>query len=182
MYKFPAAKNYFFSEGLNWRFIVNFQHTELERKKKRFLETFKKYKLQISNMFYYPVLPEQPNRKLGEESVLPPHGIVDAGTEPWGIVMEAAIQDRASVHELSSQHICTRIVQPNTLKKSKQTSTSNWASRSKHWRNRARFCDIPCPRRIREGGRYDWRSGDWRSHLPEGSRAPGRLPGGSQLS
>ena len=30
--------------------------------------------------------------------------------------MEAAIQNRASVHELSSQHICTRIVQPNTLK------------------------------------------------------------------
>lgn len=41
--------------------------------------------------------------------------MVGAGTEARGVIMEAAIKDGTAMHELSSQNICTGVVQSHTL-------------------------------------------------------------------
>lgn len=43
--------------------------------------------------------------------------MISAGTEPGRIIMEAAIEHRTTVHELTSQHIGAGIIQSNTLTK-----------------------------------------------------------------
>ena len=44
-----------------------------------------------------------------------PDGVIGGGAESGGVVVEAAIEGRASVHELRPQHISARIVQPHAL-------------------------------------------------------------------
>lgn len=45
----------------------------------------------------------------------PADGVIGAGAEAGGVIVEAAIEDGTAVRELSAQHIGTGVVQSNGL-------------------------------------------------------------------
>ena len=118
-----------------------------------------------------------PNRKLGqkikekEKKHRPPDGVIGAGTESWGIVVEATVENGTAVHELASERVGAGVVQSDALSIiMKFCELRN--ERIATWQDVIGGA-LPCPMRRRAGDRCGWRSGGWKCRLKADWRARG---------
>lgn len=97
--------------------------------------------------------------------------------------MEAAVEDGPTVHELSAQCICARIVQSHSLQPENQQLSKTQITAQAVKCEIFEYLSVLCPMRRQEGDRCGWRSEGSRSHRWVDWRAHGRSPAeGGQLS